>query len=74
MADVNELNVHDVLIKDDVDFRPQTFGQPKTTVTFFVGMHGPFRLEYPKAAATSDRINSDIDHQVVELRRITEPR
>lgn len=68
MAD--ELNVHDVVIKDDVEFRPNVFGQPKTTVTFFVGIHGPFRLEYPKAQATSERINSDIDHTVVELRRV----
>lgn len=70
MADVNELNVHDVVIKDDVDFRPQTFGKTITTVTFLVGSHGPFRLQYPKDQATSDRINSDIDSQVVELRRV----
>lgn len=70
MADVNALKVHDTIIKDDVDFRPASFGKPVTNVTFFVGDHGPFRLSYPKEQATSERIMGDIDHQVVELRRI----
>lgn len=70
MADVNELNVHDVNVKHDVDFRPATFGKPLTIVTFSVGPHGPFRLIYPQDQATSEKINGDIDHQVVELRRI----
>jgi hypothetical protein len=72
MADVNDLTVHGVTIKDDVDFAPSNFGKPLTTVTFWVGSHGPFRLQYPKEKATSTQINSDIDHQVVELRRITQ--
>jgi hypothetical protein len=72
MADVNDFKVHDVSIKDAVDFKPASFGKPLTQVTFFVGDHGPFRLEYPKDQATSERINSDIDHQVVELRRVLE--
>lgn len=72
MADVNELKVHDVQIKDDVDFSPLGFGAARTTVTYWVGLHGPFRLSYPKDKASSAQINSDIDHQVVELRRIIE--
>ena len=72
MPDVNDLKVRDVIVKDDVDFSPSSFGKPLTTVTFFVGTHGPFRLQYPKDQATDVRINSDIDSQVVKLRRITE--
>jgi hypothetical protein len=71
MADVNDLTVHDVQVKDDVDFSPLNFGKARTTVTFWVGSHGPFRLSYAKEQATSTQIKSDIDHQVVELRRIT---
>lgn len=74
MADVNDLKVNNVTIKDDVDFRPNSFGKTITTVTYFVGLHGPFRLQYPKDQATSDRINSDIDHQVAEIRRVTAER
>lgn len=74
MADVNDLKVHDVAISDEADFTPRNFGRPLTKVTFWVGTHGPFRLTYPKDQATSTRINSDIDHQVVELRRVLEGR
>lgn len=74
MADVNDLKVHDVLVTEDADFRPRSFGQVITKVTFYVGDHGPFRLSYPKDQATSQRIQTDIDHQVVELRRVLEGR
>lgn len=74
MADVNDLRVHDVVVKDDTDFRPLNFGQPLTKVTFYVGDHGPFTLTFKKGEATSTAINAAIDHQVVELRRVMEGR
>jgi hypothetical protein len=72
MADVNDFNVHAVNVKDDVDFNPVNFGRAMTTLTFWVGTHGPFRFTWPKEQATSAVMKSAIDHQVAELRRITE--
>lgn len=72
MADVNELKPRSIVIRDETSVAPDSFGQSNTIVTFFVGSHGPFRLVYKKDQATSTKINADIEHQVVELRRITE--
>lgn len=66
-----DLRVKNVTIKDDTDLRPASFGQPLTTVTFFVGDHGPFRFSDKKEIMTAEHINGLIEHQVVELRRIT---
>lgn len=65
-----DLTVNNVTVRDDTDLRPASFGQPLTTVTFFVGSHGPFRVSDRKEIMTSDHINGLINHQVVELRRI----
>jgi hypothetical protein len=70
MPDPDGLDVHDVTVRDDVDFRPGSFGAPLTKVTFSVGTHGPFQLTYPKDQATDVRINSDIETQVRMLRNV----
>jgi len=71
MADVNDLNVHDVNVRDDVSTNAADFGKVFTLVTFFVGSHGPFRLRIAKDQATGDYINGLINHQVAELRKTT---
>ncbi len=70
MADANDFKVHDIVVRDEASFQPADFGKAKTVVTFWVGKHGPFRNEYSKDAATSQKINGDIDHKVAELRAI----
>lgn len=67
----NTLTVHDVTVSDTVAFGAGGNAIPKTAVTFFVGTHGPFRLQYDKAQATADRINMDIQNQVTLLRSVT---
>ena len=71
MADVTDLKVHDVTVRDDVSTNAADFGKIYTLVQFFVGAHGPFRLRIPKDQATGDYINGQIDHQVAELRKTT---
>lgn len=72
--DANALSVHDVVVQQQPRFGPGGSVQTVTLVSFFVGAHGPFRLEYQPTQATAEKINGDIDHQVVELRRILEGR
>lgn len=46
--------------------------QKQKTVTFMVGIHGPFTLEYvPAETGSADRIKADIMAQVDELRQIS---
>jgi hypothetical protein len=71
MPDVNELNVHDVNVRDEVATGNADFGKTFTVLTFFVGSHGPFRERIPKDQATGEKINSLIDTQVANLRRVT---
>jgi len=70
MADANDYKVHDLVQREEASFLPGDFGRPQTVVTFYVGKHGPFRLVYPQGQGTSDKINSDIQHKIVELRRV----
>ena len=72
MAD--EFNVHDVAMSDQPAFGANGQVGTATVVQYFVGSHGPFRLSYPKLEATADRINHDIDQQVVLLRSVAAPR
>lgn len=72
MAD--EFNVHDVTMSDQPAFSPTGQVGTATVVQYYVGLHGPFRLSYPKGEATADRINADINQQVVLLRSVAGPR
>ncbi len=74
MADANELKVHSVVTRDEASFQPADFGKAKTVLTFWVGVHGPFRFEYSKDQATTERMNQDIDSKVQQIRLITQGR
>ena len=66
MAD--EYQIHDVNQADQPSFGPTGTVQLMRVVTFYVGSHGPFRLVYPKDQGTADRINADMNQEVVLLR------
>lgn len=70
MANGDPLAVHDVTVADYSTFNRTGGVERGTQVTFYVGTHGPFTRQYPAGSGTSDQINSDIQHQVTELRRI----
>lgn len=72
MAD--EFTIHDVTVSDQPTFGPAGNVGTSTVVQYWVGTHGPFRLAYPKGEATADRINADMNQQVVLLRQVAGPR
>ena len=67
----DEYAVHDVTVSDQPTFGTGGNVGTATVVQFWVGTHGPFRLSYPKQEATADRINHDIQQQVVLLRSVS---
>lgn len=67
----DQLKVHDVTVSDFASFGTGSTVQQKTAVTYYVGAHGPFRLEYPQGQATADRIKLDIQQKVQMLREVT---
>ncbi len=67
---VDPLAIHDVTVGDQTVFTPTGAAGIKTVVTFYVGVHGPFRLEYDKEAATAEAITHDMNSQVVKLRQL----
>ena len=72
MPDVNELKVHDVQISEVPSFGLRGQTAFKKVLTFFVGSHGPFVREYPPGQGDTAQMRADIEHQVVELRRLVE--
>jgi len=65
------LNVHDITQNEQPYFAPNGSVTKQTRVTFFVGSHGPFVLTYDAGQATADKIQSDINAKVRDLRLIT---
>lgn len=62
--------VHDVTVRDTPTFGLGGNIAMKTTVTFYVGVHGPFQLTYNKDQATAATIQNDINEQARTLRAI----
>ena len=65
------LAIHDVTVSDQPTFGPSGSVGTSTVVQYWCGTHGPFRLAYPKQEATADRINHDMEQQMVLLRSVT---
>jgi hypothetical protein len=70
MADVQGLDVHDTQVSEvtryDAQGRPVRF----TVVTYSIGNHGPYTMEYAADQATPDRVNADMDKRIAALRAI----
>jgi hypothetical protein len=63
-----DYTVHDMVQSDQPSFGKNGTFSTVRVVTFYVGPHGPFRLEIPKEQATGDYIANQIQNQVRELR------
>jgi hypothetical protein len=71
MGAQEDLIVHDIKVADAPFFGATGNVSKRTRVTFFVGNHGPFTLEYDPQQATTEKIQSDINSQVQQLRIVT---
>ena len=60
--------IHDVKQSDQPVFGTNGTIQLMRVVQFYVGDHGPFRLQIPKDQATGDVINAQMNQEVVLLR------
>jgi hypothetical protein len=71
MANPYDLTVHDILLQDITTFSRTGTVQLQKRLTFYVGDHGPFTLTYAAPEATTARIKSDIDAQVLQIRELS---
>lgn len=71
MASNDTLNVHDISSTEQPFFGVGGVVKKQTRVTFYVGTHGPFTLTYDEGQGTADKIQSDINAKVRDLRVIT---
>lgn len=60
--------IHDVNQSDQPVFSANGTIQLMRVVTYFVGVHGPFRIQLPKNEATGDVINAQMNQEVILLR------
>jgi hypothetical protein len=70
MPDPQGLDVHDMVMSNQPQFTRTGGVRQVTVVTYYVGDHGPFTLTYNQGDDNAERITSDIQHQVAEMRRI----
>ena len=72
MANPYDLTVRDILVQDTTNFGRNGTVQQGKRVTFWVGDHGPFTLNYAtKEEGNTMRIKSDIDQQVIQLKELS---
>lgn len=70
MANEYDLTVHDINLQDTTSFDRVGRVVLGKRVTFYVGDQGPFTRNYTQAEATTARIKSDIDAQVMQIREV----
>lgn len=68
----DDFKVHDITSTEQSVPTPTGTFKMVRRVTYFVGTHGPFTLEYAKQDATAARIKSDIQAEVDSLKSIHE--
>ncbi len=66
----NALEVHDIAISESNQFNRTGGVDLVKTVVFYIGDHGPFTLQYKGGEGTPDKINSDINGKVREIRLV----
>lgn len=71
MTNAYDLTVHDIKLEDTTNFGRAGQVVQQRRLTFYVGDHGPFVKVYAPAEATTERLQSDIDTQVQQLRIIS---
>lgn len=69
-SSLDPLAVNSVKIQDGTRFLSTGGTQKVTTVTYWLGRHGPFELVYPQGTATSVQINNDINARKNELSQV----
>lgn len=62
--------IHDTTKQTIIRFDSRGKVSSISRITYYVGAHGPFFLEYPKDKATSDQINNDMLAEVQQLRML----
>jgi hypothetical protein len=72
MPNQYDLTVHDILLADTANFDRSGKIQRQKRLTFWVGDHGPFTQTYDADKATTARIKSDIDAQVMQVKELSE--
>jgi hypothetical protein len=70
MGNPNDYLVHDTQVSNQTGFTTGGLIATRTVVTFYVGTHGPFRLDFAQSEATAAAIQAGIDAQVQVLRGV----
>ena len=70
LRSLDPLNVNSVKVQDGTRFLANGSSQRVTTVTYWLGTHGPFELVYPLGTATGVQINNDITARKNELSQV----
>jgi len=65
------LEPNSVKVTDKTIFLFNGGTQKVTSVTYWLGRHGPFELQYPQGQASAVQINSDIAARQAILRQVT---
>lgn len=65
-----DLTINNVSVREQPVFSPSGAIGRNTVVTYFVGTHGPFTLTYQPNQFSPEKARSDMETQVVNLRRL----
>lgn len=69
----NPLSVHDIRVQQVAVFGAASQPERHYLVTYFIGVHGPFTLEYPDDQYSQARVTADILRQVQTIEAILSP-
>ena len=70
MSNGDPLTPNSVKVTDKTIFLYNGGTQKVTSVTYWLGRHGPFELQYPLGQATAVQINNDIAARQAILRQV----
>jgi hypothetical protein len=70
MTMTDPLTPNSVKVRDTTKFLFSGGTQKITAVTYWLGRHGPFELEYPQGQASAVQINNDIAARQAQLRQV----
>ena len=70
LAAADPLAINSVKVQDGTRFLASGGTQRVTTVTYWLGKHGPFELVYPQGTATAVQINNDIAARKNQLSQV----